>query len=517
MFAIVPYVVAFFAPLQAASAPPIVAPGERFVQIEYRVGALDPEQLRRVLLAYALPAPPVPVVGQITVPDESRTRFDEFGTSPRLRLLLPYDASVTTVTNAPPPPESLYVRVRKQVRDQSLAPAVAASLLVASAVENERVGHHNLAREDLELALERDPTHAEALRMRASRRYDAGDYRGALRDAEAHLASRPASRSARYERANLLVWCGRPVEAHRELTALIRENPGRAEYYVARAAAAFQLGHDEDGDLDSELAVELAPADPSYRLFRMKNRLAARDLAGAYDQYRAGFRAGDSADPAAVRVQVELLTLAYQNFGTPSDRSGEFMVALDTLTKTCPESNPPRHLLAAEFLRASRPDLAERVATEALDRDPVDARAFHLRGQARAALARPDAVLDFATALGLDDAAETRAELVKLHRAAGRHAEARDLAVAGVESHPECGACRQFLAGDDLRRGDFASAERHATCALWLARDRSEAAAARLTRGLARLAQGDLPGAAADFAALPTIDADAPAVTLPAE
>ena len=522
MFPVVPCLLALFAPLQATGAAPVTPPAAVVVPNEWRTrldtaGApLDPEQMRLVMLLVSPPAPPVPVAGQIVVPDECRTQLTEFAFLRRGTIVLPQSTPAAPAA-AVPPPESLYVTVRKRLRNESLAPSVAATLLVESAVENERVGHHNLAREDIDLALQRDPTHAEALRMRTKCRFDARDYRGALRDAEAHLATCPADRSARYDRANLLVWCDRSAEAHRELTALIREYPGRAEYYASRAAASRLLGRDQDSDLDSEIAVELAPGDSTCRLSRMKNRLAVGDLAGAYDQYLAGFR-GDPVPATGspeLRVAVEFLALAHEHFEKDSAHAHLVLAQLDWMVKACPESNPSRHLLAVEYLRASRPDLAEQVATDALDRNPTDARAFSLRGKARAALGYPDAALDLATALGLEDFAETRAELVKLHRAVGRRAEARDLAEVGVELHPACGACRQFLADDDLRRGDFAAAERHATCALWLAHDRVDATAARLTRLLARLAQLDLEAAADDYARLPVNeDVTVPQVTL---
>ena len=485
MFTIVPYVVAFFAPLQAASVPR--APSVAMIQQAAAAAQL------------AIPNAFAP---EIVVPAESRTQLaPEFGNWWLGGKVTPVPEAAVSATT--PPADSLFVAVRLRLRDKSLAPAAAASLLVESAVANERVGHHNLAREDLDLAVERDPTHADARRLRANRRHAAGDYHGALRDADAELAARPTDPAARYARACLLVYCERDAQAHREFTALLRDDPSRPDCYASRAAAAHNLGLAQDAELDAEIAVELAPDVPAYRLMRMKTCLAQGDYAGAYDQYRAGSR-GDplaTAGPAELRVQVELMALAHSHFEPASAQAGQLMAQLDWMVRACPEFNPPRHLLAAEFLRAGRPDLAEQVATEALDRDPIDARAFHLRGLARAALARPDAALDFATALGLDDLAETRAELLTLYRAAGRHAEARALAEAGVEAHPDCGACRQFLATDDLRRGDFSAAERHATCALWLARDPAAEASARLTRAVARLAQGD-PAAGDDFGAL---------------
>jgi len=511
MFPVVPCVVAFFAPLHAASAAP-VAPTPAMIQqaasFARRPVAPTPAMLTHAAAGVApTPAGPAAAVAQIVVPDESRTRLGD-------------DRPASVAAPEAPAPESFYATVRKRVRDGSLAPCAAATLLVESAVENERVGHHNLARDDLELALERDPTHAEARRMRGKRRHAAGDDYGALRDAEADLAARPTDPAARYAHACMAMCCGRDAQAHAELTALIQDYPRRPEYYASRAAAAHRLGRDRDAELDSEIAVELAPADPACRLLRMKSCLADGRYEEAYGNYQAGFR--DDPMPASgspeLRVLVEFLALAHEHFEPASAHADQTLARLDWMVKACPDFNPPRHLLAVEYLRASRPDLAEQVATDALGCDPTDARAFHLRGLARAALASPDARLDFETALGLDETAEVRAELVTLHRAAGRRAEARDLAEAGVELHPQCGTCRQFLADDDLRRWDFSAAERHATCAAWLARGRAEATAARLTRLLARLARGDLEAAADDYAKLPVNeDVTVPLVTLRSE
>ena len=322
---------------------------------------------------------------------------------------------------------------------------------------------------------------------------------------EASSAPHAADRAARYAWSAVLLQCGRPVEAHRELTALLRTAPNVADYYAARAEAALALAEWQDADLDSEIAVELAPAEPRHRLLRMK--VCAR--CGRGDEVYGHFRAGYDGSAARLgtesgrRVAVELLEMALA--GWRSDMTtGHAVESCDWMVRSCPAYNRPRLLLASELLASGRPDAAEQVAAEALARDPECARAYHLRGLARAALGRADAFADFEAAYRREAAADTRGELLKLHRAAGRYADARALAVAGVEAHPECGACRQVLADDDLRRGDFAAAERHATYALWLAREPAAAASARLTRGLARLAQGD-PAGGDDLAALATL------------
>ena len=318
----------------------------------------------------------------------------------------------------------------------------------------------------------------------------------------APLEAATADRAAWLARSAALVECGRPAEAHRELTARIRAAPGDADSYAARAEVALALGEWQDADLDSEIAVELAPGEPRHRLLRMK--VCAR--CGRCDEVSGHFRAGYDASAtrlhtaAGSRVAVELLEVAVA--GWRHDMTSRSAVeSYDWMVKACPAYNRPRLMLAAELLASGRPDAAEQVAAEALGRDPGCARAYHLRGSARAALGRADALADFEAAYRLEAAADTRAELLSRRRAAGRNAEARALAEAGVAAHPECGQCRQFLADDDLRRGDFAAAERHATCALWLARDPAAEASARLTRAVARLAQGD-PAAGDDFSAL---------------
>ena len=506
MLAVVPYVVAFFAPLQAASGTP-VAPSDAMIQ-QAASFARRPLAPTPAMVAQAAPtatsslAIPNAFAPEIVVPDESRVQLAPHSGNWWFGREVP-TVPEAVVSATAHPTDNLFVTVRLMVRDRSMAPAAAASLLVESAVENGRVGHHNLAREDIALALERDPTNADALWMRAGHRYAAADYAGALRDADAVLATRPTDRAARYARAAVLTECGRAADAHRELTALIRECPGEARYYEARALAALALEQYQDADLDSEIAVELAPAEPGRRLSRMKVCLALGDYAGAFDQYQAGLRRSlpATAGAAAFRVQIELMEYAYLYSTRTSAAAGDAIAHLDWMVKMSPDYNPPRLMLATELLRVGRPDLAEQVAADAVALDPAAARAFHLRGQARAALARPDALADFETAYRLEAAADTRGELVARYAAAGRRAEARALAEAGLAAHPQCGQCRQFLADDGLRRGDFAAAERHATCALWLARDTAEAAAARLTRAVARLARGDA-AAGDDFAAL---------------
>lgn len=321
----------------------------------------------------------------------------------------------------------------------------------------------------------------------------------------APLEAATTAHAAQYAWSAALLQCGRPADAHRALTALIRVAPGNADYYAARADAALALGEWQDADLDSEIAVELAPDEPRHRLLRMK--VCARCGRGdeVYDHFRAGYdgSAARLGTESGRRVAVELLELALA--GWRYDMRTEYAVeSCAWMVRACPAYNRPRLLLSAELLASGRPDAAHQVAADALARDPECARAYHLRGAARAALGRADAVADFEAAYRLEQAADTRVELLDRYRAAGRYAEARTLAAAGVEAHPACGRCRQSLADDDLRRGDFAAAERHATYALWLARDPAAEASARLARGLARLAQGDA-AAGDDFGALASL------------
>ncbi len=481
MFAIVPYVVAFFAPLELAPAPRPAGPRAPTPAMLAHAAATAPP------LQGLTPSSPL---GQIEVPDEGRTRLSTpAAAAPRL-------------TKADATRDDLYERVREQVRDGRVAGHAVATLLVASARENGRLGYFNLAREDLDLALTRDPAHPDALWIRAGLRYAAADFEGALRDADAFLLARPLDAAARFARAAVLRECGRPAEAHRELTALIRTAPDDADCYAARAEAALALGRWQDADLDSEIAVELAPGEPRHRLLRMKTCVVCGRGDEVYGHFRAGYDGSATRlhTAAGCRVAVELLEMAVAGWRSELT-TGHAVESYDWMVKACPAYNRPRLMLAAELLASGRPDLAELVAAEAIGRDPECARAYHLRGSARAALGRADALADLEAAFRRERAADIRVELLNLHRAAGRSGDARELAEAGVESHPGCGACRQFLADDDLRRGDFAAAERHATYALWLARDPAAEASARLARGLARLAQGDA-AAGDDFAAL---------------
>lgn len=484
MFAIVPYVVAFFAPLELAPAPRPAGPRAPTPAMLAHAAATAPP-LRELT--------PTSPAGQIEVPDEGRTRLQSPATT------------AASLLKPDPTRDDLFERVREQARDARVAGHAVATLLLASARQSERLGHHNLAREDLDLALTRDPANADALWMRARLRYDAADYEGALRDADAVLLARPLDAAARFARSAVLRECGRAGEAHRELTALLRAAPGNADYYAARAEAALALAEWRDADLDSEIAVELAPGEPRHRLLRMKTCVVCGRGDEVYGHFRAGYDGSATRlrTAAGCRVAVELLEMAVAGWRSELT-AGDAVESYDWMVKACPAYNRPRLQLAAELLASGRPDAAGQVAAEALERDPDCARAYHLRGLARAAVGRADALADFESAYRLEAAADTRGELLSRYRAAGRYAEARVLAEAGVEAHPECGACRQSLADDDLRRGDFAAAERHATCALWLARDSAAEASARLARGLARLAQRD-PAAGDDFAALASL------------
>ncbi len=494
MFAIVPYIVALFAPLELAPAPRPAGPRPPTAAMLAHAAATTP----------LLPEPAASsLTAKIVVPDESRTQLL---TSTATGGWLPAaNAPAGKPAADPSMVDSFFATVRKHVRNTPDDPKAAATLLVASARQSEQLGHHNLAREDIALALERDPTNADALWVRAGHRYAAADYAGALRDADAVLLARPLDAAARFARAAVLMECGGPAEAHRELTALIRIAPEDADAYAARAEAALALGRWQDADLDSEIAVELAPGEPRHRLLRMKTCVACGRGDEVYGHFRAGY------DTSATRLQtgpgrqvaVELLELFVAGWRYELT-AGHAVESYDWMVKACPDYNRPRLMLAAELLASGQPDAAQRVAAEALERDPDCARAYHLRGSVRAALGRADALADFEAAFRREAAADTRAELLSRYHATGRRAEARVLAEDGVEASPDCRACRQFLAGDDLRRGDFAAAERHATCALWLARDPAAEASARLTRALARLAQSD-PAAGDDFGALATL------------
>ena len=344
-----------------------------------------------------------------------------------------------------------------------------------------------------------------------------------------HAASlRRGDAYAKLITAGLAVARGRSSEAIRNINEAVALEPESAALHAQGAALLAILGRRSDAERLAERALELDPkeleavrvladleasrsfgqkADPAARLeaIRLYERLSVEDTEAPDEIWSALARlklaAGDAPGAAAAAEKLVASrpgdTNALRMLDQALVAAGRTQEALDRTLGWLHEHPEDEELipLVVEMARETGSwSTIESLCTELLGRDPSNARARALRGEARLRLGRPKEALDD---LELARATTPRDPLLRLHVAAAyqalnRLADATQIAESLAAEYPDNSFVHILLAETLSRRGETAKARQEYTTALGVITGGDDEDAKRRDEVRARLAAIDL-------------------------
>ena len=301
------------------------------------------------------------------------------------------DPPVTSVAPTPSraPPPGLALEPVPEVR-------ASAERLLASAEERIAKGDPRGAREDVELALQLDPTHARAWTNRGFLRMQAGDHQGARGDLDRAIELDRRSVAAHANRGYLRYLMRDYPGALSDLNRALELDPRDAQSYGNRAAVRRALGDEAGAAADLEWFVTLNPdhsgAVAARAMLEARQRgeerprdpQAARECVAQADrQFRQGDLAGSLRSlNLAVALDPEL-ALARVNRGFLRGREGDLKGAAQDLDRAL-ELDPslPEAWFNRALVRRQLGDLegASRDLDRLLELAPRHARACLDRG-----------------------------------------------------------------------------------------------------------------------------------------
>jgi tetratricopeptide (TPR) repeat protein len=316
----------------------------------------------------------------------------------------------------------------------------------------------------------------------------------AVRHINAAVALEPQSSSLHAQGAALLALLGRRSDAERLAQSALEIDP--AELEAVRVLADLEASRSFGPKADAAARLEairlyerLAQDDPDApdeiwaALARLK--LASGDAEGA-SVAAARFLSKRPGDANALRLYDQTLVAA-----------GKTQEALDRTLQWL-RAHPDDEELVPLIVEMAREtgswSTIESLCTELIGRDPDNARARALRGEARLRLGRPKEALDD---LELARATTPRDPLLRLHVAAAyqalnRLADATQLGESLVSEYPDNSFVHILLAETLARRGEISKAREEYVVALQVITGQDDDDIARRDEVRARLAAIDL-------------------------
>ncbi len=171
-----------------------------------------------------------------------------------------------------------------------------------------------------------------------------------------------------------ICWSVMPEKSQRILETVIVANPNSTVARLMYGKILVRFGHTELALQETREAVRLEPGSPTVLYNAGELAIEAKDFEFAKELFNRYIAAGRIKNPqhewASDDVWLEL-ALVYDNL---KDYANE----AQTLARYTPKNNAPdiRIRETAAWLKAGKPDVAERVMLDAIERDPVNKRLY---------------------------------------------------------------------------------------------------------------------------------------------
>ena len=257
--------------------------------------------------------------------------------------------------------------------------------------------------EDLDAALEADPTNGEALQARAAVRMQAGDVDGAVKDLQNVLARDPSNQAIAQAAVQQLVELNRAGDALDLLSKTIEAKPSEALYRL-RAILYRMEGKEDEALADLNKALAMQPKDPVALLQRAEIAIFGGDIRGAKRDLKAASEIAPQIANATQAIYVRCL------IANEEGRTADAINDMKTLVSREPDNLARRFQLANLYQVDERPRKAIETLTQILEIDPGNSLALRSRGDALLAVGdHAAAIMDYEAtiaSLGDDDTRE---------------------------------------------------------------------------------------------------------------
>ncbi len=270
----------------------------------------------------------------------------------------------------------------------------------------EKVGDLEGALQDLDRALELDPSYAVLHANRGVVREKLGDRQGALQDLDRALELDPRSGSAHANRGLVKDRLGDLQGALQDYGRAIERDPRYASAYANRGAARLKLGDTQGALQDLDRAIELDPLDANAYSNRSAVRLARGDHQGALRD-----------DDRAIELDPRNAT-AYARRGATRAHLGDHQGALEDDDRAI--ELDPRNATAYANRAVARLSVGDKRGAlqdldSAIELDPRHATAYVNRGAAKDMLGDvAGACADWEAALRVEPSASWAAKVTGL-------------------------------------------------------------------------------------------------------
>lgn len=226
--------------------------------------------------------------------------------------------------------------------------------------------------EDLNAAIEANPSNAEALQARAALRMQRGNVDGAVNDLESVLGKDPTNQAVAQAAVNQLVELNRSDEALKLLSKTIEAQPSDGLYRLR--AILYRMQGEEDKaleDLNKALAME--PKDPVSLLQRAEISIFQGDVKSAKQDLQAAIDVAPQIANAKEAIYVRCLIASEEG------RTADAINDMKQLVQGEPENVVRRLQLANLYREDGRPRRAIDTLSAILQRDPDNPIALRYR------------------------------------------------------------------------------------------------------------------------------------------
>ena len=302
----------------------------------------------------------------------------------------------------------------------------------------------------IEDILAKDRRNTGGLRLRAAIRLERGQFDSAIADLREALNDQAKSPDLLLLMATAYERSGKPELADRQYADALKSS-GLAPTVGLRYVT--YLRNQGDNPRAEEVLLQVAGRSPGniqilYALAQV--RLARQNWTGALAVADAVRAAGN----ASIADEIKAAALSGQNKPDAS------IAALGDAHAAAPESFQPVSSLVAAYLRAGKPDKAETLLRDMMQRFPSNAALLVLLGQTQSARGKADeAQKSFRAAITLQPKEEVGySALSGLYAAQKKYGEANDIIQAGLKERPDSLDLRLTSAQLLIRKGDIDAA-----------------------------------------------------------
>mgnify|MGYP001826302754 FL=1 len=229
--------------------------------------------------------------------------------------------------------------------------------------------------EDLNAAIEADPTNLKAFEDRAALRLKTGDVEGAIADLENVLLKDPTNTEFAGRAVQQLVDLNRVDEAIRLVTKMLAAKPSEGMYRMRAILYRSQEKFDE-AISDLNKAVAMQPKDPMTLLQRAEIALDREDVKSAKEDFRAAVEIAPQIENA------DLVVALRSRIALAENRIADAINDAQLLSDRNPDNVFHRLRLASLYSLDNRPRKAIDILSGVLESDPKNVAVLRSRGDA---------------------------------------------------------------------------------------------------------------------------------------